>query len=123
MHILNDNQEDNNYTEILNNIYEYDSDDEEISSPQGESDSPLPSRIEHERQVAALKQEQASFFKSICETINAQANFRTTRQILLFVTGPGGTGKSFLLKLIRDRINLVLNASCSQNVLVLAAPT
>ena len=54
MHILNDNQEDNNYTEILNNIYEYDSDDED-SSQQGETNRPLPTRIENERQVAALK--------------------------------------------------------------------
>ena len=46
--------------------------------------------------------------------------FRPRKQILSLITGPG---KSFLLKLFRDRINLVLNASGSQNVLVVTATT
>ena len=44
-------------------------------------------------------------------------------QILRFITGAGGTGKSYLLKLIRDRIRLILDVSQTRSALILAAPT
>ena len=62
MHLFNANQEFTNYSKMLENIYENDNDDEQITSHQGETDCALPTREEHERQVAALKQEQAIFF-------------------------------------------------------------
>ena len=50
-----------------------------------------------------------------------QAHNIVTPQIILFITGEGGTGKSLLIRMIRDRIELILDGSQTRSALLLAA--
>ena len=76
----------------------------------------------HLQAVSALKQEQKAFFAEIAHVLAEQARQQETSQLLAFITGAGGTGKSYLLKMIRDRIKLVLDSNQHKSALVLAAP-
>ena len=75
---------------------------------------PVPQFDAHLQAVKALKQEQKGFFEKIAHVLADQAGLQETSQLLAFVIGAAGTAKSYLLKMVRDRIKLVLDSNQHQ---------
>ena len=108
-----------NLRENLQDIESEEFEDDELV----DANQMLPELERHERAVTSLKHEQSEFFHEIANMLKNQAHNIVTPQIMFFITGAGGTGKSFLLQMIRDRIRLILDGSQTRSALVLAAPT
>ena len=70
---------------------------------------PVPQLDAHLQTVSRFKAE--GFFEEIAHVLAEQAGLQKTAQLHAFISGAGGSGKSSLLKMIRDRIKLVLHSN------------
>ena len=104
------NSQDENYQAMLNNLLEEDSDSEEFEEClQTQAGVHLPRRDEHEKAVFQLNGEQTVVYKTVKSRVQAQTENRTAPQTLVFITGAGGTGKSYLLRLVKELLMLGLD--------------
>ena len=88
-----------------------DSDDDANYQDEGEL-ACVPNFVDedfHIQDCARLNQQQTPIFDKIKHTLVEESNGKHPQQLLLFVSGAGGCGKSFLLKLIRDLIPHILD--------------
>lgn len=75
---------------------------------------PYFSNEEFRGRIKAMNKQQLLVFRSVFENINRD------KQLLLFVTGGGGTGKSFLIQNIRE---LFVRRNSQETTILLCAPT
>ena len=70
-----------------------------------------------------FKPRREGLFEQFAPVLAEQARQQERSQLHAFITGAGRTGKSNLLKMVHDRIKLVLHSKQHKRTLVLAAPT
>jgi DNA replication protein DnaC len=73
----------------------------------------------YQRSLSELSLEQLNILQEVAQTYTSPLHLQT--QLTIFITGGAGTGKSFLLRVIREHL-LRINTSSTPNVLV-GAPT
>ena len=84
---------------------------------------PVIDNIEFNRMVESLNEEQRSVYRIVEQHCENLEGGKETKQLLHFISGPGGVGKSYLIKCIRLMINRKYDDSDINTTVIVTAST